>query len=124
MLDALLGLGHLHANAVIHGDVKPANILVDGRERGCLADFDISVDTKDRTSAAHITRRTIRATAQGMTADYAAPELKELKEATRHTDMFAFGKTVEAVGRQCEPGPGDAAAEPDSGQAAQSVKEK
>ena len=125
LLDALLGLCHLHGNAVIHGDVKPQNILVDGRERGCLADFDISVDTKDRTSAARITskaRLTIRATAQGWSADYAAPELKELMEATRHTDMFAFGRTVEAVRRQCEPGPGDAASEPD--QAAPRVNEQ
>jgi len=123
LLDALQGLGHLHASAVIHGDVKPANILVDGRERGCLADFDISIDTKDRTSAAHITRQsmsTIRAKAQGMTADYAAPELKELEEATRHTDMFAFGRTVEAVNRQCEPG--DAAS--DGGTGAQGVNEQ
>jgi hypothetical protein len=116
LLDALLGLGHLHANIVIHGDVKPANILVDGRERGRLADFDISIDTKDRTSALRITSRsTIRAT-----AGYAAPELKELNEATRHTDMFAFGRTVEAVNESCEPG--DAAS--DGVQGVQGVNEQ
>ena len=37
LLDALQGLAHLHANGVIHGDVKPANILVDGLLRGRLA---------------------------------------------------------------------------------------
>jgi serine/threonine protein kinase len=31
LLDTLLGLVHLHAHGVIHGDVKPANILVDAR---------------------------------------------------------------------------------------------
>ena len=109
LLDALVGLVHLHAHGVIHGDVKPANILVDARERGLLADFDISIDTKSRTSAAHVTRKsTIRALAQGMTAGFAAPELKSSGQATRHTDMFAYGKTVSQVGAQCEPG--DAAA--------------
>jgi serine/threonine protein kinase len=109
LLDALVGLVHLHAHGVIHGDVKPANILVDARERGLLADFDISIDTKSRTSAAHVTRKsTIRAIAQGMTAGFAAPELQSSGQATRHTDMFAYGKTVSQVGAQCEPG--DAAA--------------
>jgi serine/threonine protein kinase len=61
----------LHAHGVIHGDVKPANILVDARERGLVADFDISIDTKNRTSAAHVTRKsTIRVIAQVMTVDF------------------------------------------------------
>ena len=51
------GTVHLHAHGVIHGDVKPANILVNALERGLLADFDISIDTKSRTSAAHVTRK-------------------------------------------------------------------
>ena len=77
LLDDLVGLVHLHAHGMIHGDVKPANILVDARERGLLADFDISIHTKNHTSAAHVTRKsTIRAIAQGMTAGFAAPELQ------------------------------------------------
>jgi hypothetical protein len=33
-LDALISLAHLHENGILHGDVKPPNILVDDRERG------------------------------------------------------------------------------------------
>jgi serine/threonine protein kinase len=105
LLDVLIGLVHLHAHGVIHGDVKPANILVDARERGLLADFDISIDTKSRTSAPHVTRKsTIGAMALGMTVGFAAPELQTSGQATRYTDMFAYGKTVSQVGAQCEPG--------------------
>ena len=35
--------------------------------------------------------------------DYAAPELKDDGKATRHTDMYAYGKTVASVGARCEP---------------------
>ena len=75
--DALVGLAHLHDNGVLHCDVKPANILVDSRERGRLGDFDISIDTNTRTSAANIST-TMRATAVGMTVDFAAPELPKV----------------------------------------------
>ena len=97
LLDALLGLAHLHENRAIHGDVKSANILVDGRERGRLADFDISIDSKERTSADRVigkTTTTMKATAQGMTMGFAVPVLQTSNQATKQTDMFAYGKTV------------------------------
>jgi len=106
LLDALVGLSHLHENRILHGDIKPANILVDSRERGRLSDFDISVDTKERTSAGYITgTRTMHATQTAWTEDFAAPELKAEEKATKYTDVFAYGKTVlwvHANGR-CEP---------------------
>ena len=82
---------------------------MDSRERGRLGDFDISIDTKQRTSAAHTalimakTARTMYATALGMTEDFAAPELVTDNAATTYTDMFAFGKTVQYVQSSCEP---------------------
>ena len=106
LLNALLGLAHLHHNGVIHSDVKPANILVDDRQRGRLSDFDISIDTREHTSTARIIRKTsttMRATALGMTTDFAAPELQTSGQATKQTDMFAYGKTVQDVQGRCEP---------------------
>jgi hypothetical protein len=66
--------------------------------------FDISIDTKARTSAAHLTANTtIRGTQDAWTADFAAPELISSRHATRHCDIFAYGKTVHAVKSHCEP---------------------
>jgi len=112
LLDALVGVSHLHFNKIIHGDIKPANILVDSRERGRLSDFDISLDTTERTaghkrtSGGHITSTaTMRATQDAWTEDFAAPELKSEKMATKYTDIFSYGKTVEWVDSKgrCEP---------------------
>ena len=98
LLDALHGIAHLHWSGIIHSDVKPANILVCVLERGRLADFDISIDTRMRTSAAWITR-----TIRGFTQGFQAPELAESGRASKATDIFAFGRTVAAVMDFCEP---------------------
>jgi len=112
LLDALVGVSHLHFNKILHCDIKPANILVDSRERGRLSDFDISMDTQERTAGhkrtlgGHTTSTaTMRATQDAWTENFAAPELIAERMATKHTDMFAYGKTVQWVhskGR-CEP---------------------
>jgi serine/threonine protein kinase len=126
LLDALIGLAHLHESGILHGDVKPPNILVDDRERGRLADFDISIDTKERTSARVIIgsrATTMYATALGMTFDFAAPELQSSKQATKHTDMFAYGKTVLCLQAHCEPGAPEAFHDKARGQTAALVKD-
>jgi len=112
LLDALVGVSHLHVHKILHCDIKPANILVDSRERGRLSDFDISMDTQERTtghkrtSGEHTTCAvSMRATQDAWTENFAAPELMADRMATKHTDMFAYGKTVQWVhskGR-CEP---------------------
>ena len=99
LFDALTGLAHLHAGRVIHGDVKPQNILVDSRERGRLADFDISIDTCMRTSTSWIASHT----SIGFTLGYQAPELSSEGKASEKTDIYAFGKTIASMERFCEP---------------------
>jgi serine/threonine protein kinase len=113
----------LHESGILHGDVKPPNILVDDRERGRLADFDISIDTKERTSARVVMTMTMRATALGMTFGFAAPELNSSNQATKHTDMFAYGKTALFLQEHCEPGAQEAFHDRAQGQTAELVKD-
>ena len=42
LADALTALQFLHQNGVIHGDVKPSNLLVDARNRVKLGDFGLA----------------------------------------------------------------------------------
>jgi serine/threonine protein kinase len=76
------GLDALHDRGVLHRDVKPSNVLLDG-ERAALADFGLA-------RAADSTRMTRDGQLLG-TAHYLAPELIEGAEASRASDLYALG---------------------------------
>jgi serine/threonine protein kinase len=69
------GLAHAHERGILHRDLKPANILLTDDGQPVLSDFNLSEDTKLRTSA--------RAARIGGTLGYMAPE---------HLDTFQGGK--------------------------------
>lgn len=46
IIDILLGLQYLYMNKIIHVDLKPTNILIDGNFGGHLADFGLSLIDK------------------------------------------------------------------------------
>jgi serine/threonine protein kinase len=86
-------LQHLHAHAVVHRDVKPANILIDAAGRPHLADFDISVETAERTTVRNWANTTLLSLA-GTTGFMAPAELGVVPASP------AFVKTLEAVCRK------------------------
>ena len=86
---ALQGVGHLHALGIVHADLKPANILVDGNGIPRLTDFETS-------RAADADARSFSLTNAGGTLGFIAPELVTGSALpTKASDMFAFGKTLE-----------------------------
>ena len=60
------GLAHSHDRGILHRDLKPANILLTDDGQPMLLDFNLSEDTKHRSSAA--------AASIGGTLPYMAPE--------------------------------------------------
>jgi len=95
--DVTGALAHLHVNHVVHSDIKPPNILVGPGERGKLADFDISVDSRIRTTQQYLVTTRVRV---GWTAGFEAPELQQTGS-TAATDMFALGKTLSQLREWC-----------------------
>jgi serine/threonine protein kinase len=78
-------LDHAHASGLVHGDVKPANVLLQtdatGAERAILSDFGVSGDLGLELTGAGAFTGTIA---------YAAPEQFEGK-ATGRTDVYSLG---------------------------------
>eukprot|EP01063_Lacrimia_lanifica_P016785 TRINITY_DN2336_c0_g1_i10.p1 TRINITY_DN2336_c0_g1~~TRINITY_DN2336_c0_g1_i10.p1 ORF type:complete len:917 (+),score=126.43 TRINITY_DN2336_c0_g1_i10:30-2780(+) len=81
--DALLGLEYLHSCDVVHRDVKPHNLLLEGGGRVKLADFGCSKEGVEQTEC----------TAVRGTSCYMAPECVAGR-VSKGSDLWSFGATL------------------------------
>lgn len=106
LLDVLAGLAHAHARGFIHGDVKPANLLVGGVRGGVkIADFGIARRIEGDG------RRRAGRTSWGSPA-FMAPEQARADGAPlgAWTDLYALGCTAWALLTGAPPFKGEPAA--------------
>ena len=81
LVDVARGMNFLHSSNLVHGDIKPANILVDDNYHCKVGDFGFS--------------RELGAVAFGGTPEYMAPEcLDNPANQTKASDMYAFAISV------------------------------
>jgi serine/threonine protein kinase len=81
----LAALGAAHARGLVHRDVKPANVLVDGNGFVKLADFGIAKAITDATGALTLTGQVMG------TPMYLAPEQAAGQPATPQSDLYSTG---------------------------------
>jgi tetratricopeptide (TPR) repeat protein len=84
LAQAAAALDAAHANGVVHRDVKPANLMLDGRDGLTVVDFGIA------RAADHTLGMTAPGTVLG-TAGYLAPEQAQGLETTAASDRYALG---------------------------------
>jgi transcriptional regulator with GAF, ATPase, and Fis domain len=82
----------VHRAGLLHGDLKPANIIVGEGGRGTLVDLGLAAPWREGGTRA-----------QGLTPKYAAPELFEGEPLTVRAEVYALGATLsEALARRGE----------------------
>ncbi len=81
------GLDHAHQRGILHRDLKPANVLLTDDGQPMLLDFNLSEDTKQRSSAA--------AARAGGTLPYMSPEqlesFRDGRALDARSDLYSLG---------------------------------
>ena len=88
----LSALRHIHAAGVLHRDIKPQNVLIDGYGHARLTDFGIAmpVDATALTTTGEVIG----------TKSYLAPEVLRGRPATERSDLFALGVVLADAARE------------------------
>ena len=76
------GLAAAHARGVLHRDLKPGNIMIDGRGEVRIMDFGLAAVAQQHLDAADV---------RCGTPAYMAPEQLAGREATTRSDIYALG---------------------------------
>lgn len=82
-----LAIDYAHLNGIIHGDIKPENILLNAQQHAYLADFGLArhFDTTDL-----VRRTTVVPVGQG-TSNYLSPEQLQYNKQSTKSDLYSFG---------------------------------
>ena len=88
-------LDYAHAHGCVHCDVKPANILLDGKGNAALSDFGIVRLLESETAAISMSQTAGKASEVLMgTPDYISPEQALGEKLDGRSDVYSLGATL------------------------------
>ncbi|KAG2342550.1 kinase-like protein [Suillus weaverae] len=94
------GLNYLHSESVVHGDLHPANVLIDGSGNPRLTDFGLATIAGD----AELQLSTSTAT-RALDSRWRAPEIigieRDPEKPSFKSDIFSFGGVMFFVRSRC-----------------------
>jgi megakaryocyte-associated tyrosine kinase len=97
-LDVAEGLAHLHSKNIIHGDLKPGNLLIreletPGEVQVVVSDFGLSSISCVTLCSATMAAQVMQSSSTGLSLWYSPPELLDntISKKTKAGDVYAFG---------------------------------
>jgi serine/threonine-protein kinase len=102
LIDAAVGLNHVHESGYMHLDFKPENILVTRNGNVRLIDFDLAQPIPDKPK---------KFSKNPGTPGYMAPEQLQRLPIDARADIFAYGVAAYELVTNHKPFPGDTPAE-------------
>lgn len=95
--ELLEAVGCIHDHGFLHGDIKPANVLIDRCGEVHLTDFGAACHSERQTAHLHGRRGMHRRPTIAGTPRYLAPERFAGGPASRQSDLFALGMLLRAA---------------------------
>ncbi|CAN0441159.1 unnamed protein product [Pylaiella littoralis] len=92
--DICTGMAFLHSKKTVHGDLKSANVLLDGGGRAKIADFGTSRWTQHTNSTGLATYTTKSSQTTKMSVAWSAPEVLDSEGSSYASDVYSFGIVV------------------------------
>jgi WD40 repeat protein/serine/threonine protein kinase len=83
--DICAAVDYINENGILHGDLKPSNILLDASGNAVVSDFGIAKPYQELSGG-------VGSTSPAGTPGYLAPELNKGGPVTRQADIYALGK--------------------------------
>jgi serine/threonine protein kinase len=101
LTEIVSGLACLHSRGILHGDLKPDNIMMDGTGVGArpkLIDFNFStVRTAGATNALRVMTAPIGVTNNFAPPEFLDPSFPAHQERTPEFDVYSLGRTFEVL---------------------------